>query len=398
LLPVCWDILVYLAASAHNYMDCNDLLSKIDMINSSDSLLEQVQRDNDYYKSIIDNNSFYIINTDLLGNYAYMNPFFAKRFEIDPLVWIGQPSLNHILPEDHQLCIDTVTLLFQEPEKSQWVILRKPVRDQFLYTQWEFSLLFDKNEEPLEVLCIGHDITSQIIKQEELRALVDITSQQNKRLINFTYIVSHNVRSHVANILGIINLTELEDAEEQVVLWDMLKTSVGSLDATIHNLNEVISIQSQTNLPIKKIYIQKEIESILKSIENLVANADTSMVYNLNEEDYIETNPSYFESILLNLITNSLKYKSPDRPLQISISICSDDIYTILTFKDNGVGIDLDKYQDQLFGMYKTFNGNSDAKGLGLFIIRAQIEALQGKIEAFSELGMSTTFKLSFKK
>lgn len=178
----------------------------------------------------------------------------------------------------------------------------------------------------------------------------------------------------------------------------MLKSSVGSLDDTIQNLNEIISIQSQTNLPIKRLYIKAEMERILISIENLVHDAGTSVEYALSDEDYIDSNPSYFESILLNLVTNAIKYKSPERDLRIKLTIGFELSYTTLSFQDNGLGIDLAKYQDQLFGMYKTFNGNADAKGLGLFIIRSQIEAMHGKIEAFSELGASTTFKLSFKR
>jgi PAS domain S-box-containing protein len=367
-------------------------------MNSPSNLLEQVQNDNDFYKSIIENNSFYIIRTDLEGNYSYMNPFFLQRFGLEVDLWIGKPSLELILPVDHQLCIDTVTLCFEHPKQTHWVVLRKPCQDEILYTEWEFSLLFDSNGAPTEVLCIGHDITSQILKQEELRTLVDVTSDQNKRLVNFTYIISHNIRSHVANIIGIMSLSEEEDEQEKVVLWDMLKTSVGNLDSTIQNLNEVISIQSQTNLPIKRIFVKPEIERTLKSIETLVTDAGTTVEYQLSAEDYIDVNPSYFESILLNIITNAIKYKSPSRPLHLKIAIGFELSFTTLTFEDNGLGIDLDKYQDQLFGMYKTFNGNADAKGLGLFIIRSQIEAMQGKIEAFSELGSSTTFKLSFKR
>lgn len=182
------------------------------------ALLEQVQHDNDFYKSIIANNSFYIIKTDLLGNYSYMNPFFLQRFSLEAPLWIGKPSLHLILPVDHQLCIDTVALCFEHPQQTHWVVLRKPCQEEILYTEWEFSLLFDNEGAPSEILCIGHDITSQILKQEELRALVDVTSEQNNRLVNFTYIISHNIRSHVANIMSIMDLSEAEDQAQKAVL------------------------------------------------------------------------------------------------------------------------------------------------------------------------------------
>jgi PAS domain S-box-containing protein len=361
-------------------------------------LSNEIQIENDYYKSIIENNSFYIIRTDLLGNYTYINPFFCKMLSVTPDEWLGKPSMGLILPFDHQVCIDTVAKCFQEPEKSHWVILRKPIPTGVLSTQWEFSLLADENGDPKEILCIGHDITPQVLKQEELQALVDITSQQNKRLVNFTYIISHNIRSHVANIIGIINLNSDGDEEEKKMSWELIQSSTNSLDATIQNLNEVISIQSKTNLPLSNIVIKQEVIRISESIEILLLEANTHIDYQLGPDEYVLTNSAYFESILLNLLTNAVKYKSTVRDLEITISTEETENYKVLIFKDNGSGIDLARYKDELFGMYKTFHGNTDAKGLGLFIIRAQIEAMKGRIEAESELGLSTTFKIYFRR
>jgi PAS domain S-box-containing protein len=368
------------------------------MEKNNNVLSNEIQVENDYYKSIIENNSFYIVRTDLLGNYTYINPFFCKMLSVTPDEWIGKPSMGLILPFDHQICADTVAKCFLEPEKSHWVILRKPIPNGVLSTQWEFSLLADEDGAPKEVLCIGHDITPQVLKQEELQALVDITSQQNKRLVNFTYIISHNIRSHVANIIGIINLNSDGDEEEKKMSWELIQSSTNSLDATIQNLNEVISIQSKTNLPLSKIAIKQEVIRISESIEILMLEANTSIDYQLEPEEYVLTNSAYFESILLNLLTNAFKYKSADRDLEIIISTEETKNYKVLIFKDNGSGIDLARYKDELFGMYKTFHGNTDAKGLGLFIIRAQIEAMKGKIEAESELGLSTTFKIYFRR
>jgi PAS domain S-box-containing protein len=368
------------------------------MNKDENKLLNEIQIENDYYKSIIENNSFYIIRTDLAGNYTYVNPFFCKMLSVKAEDWLGKPSMGLVLHYDHQICADTVAKCFQEPEKAHWVILRKPVPSGVISTQWEFSLISDENGLPKEILCIGHDITPQVLKQEELQALVEITSQQNKRLVNFTYIISHNIRSHVANIIGIINLNADGNEEERKMCWDLIQSSTHSLDATIQNLNEVISIQSKTNLPLSKVFIKQEVVRIGESIEILMLDANTTIRYRLDPNEYILTNSAYFESILLNLLTNAFKYKSPLRDLEITISTVETTYYKVLIFTDNGSGIDLTKYKDELFGMYKTFHGNTDAKGLGLFIIRAQIEAMKGKIEAESELGAGTTFKVYFKR
>ena len=358
--------------------------------------LKEIQKENDFYKSIIENNSFYIIKTDLEGKYTYLNPFFCQMLSLKAEDWIGKESMDLIIPEDHQTCINSVTACFASPGESHWVILRKPIATGIISTQWEFKMLTDDKGQFSEILCIGHDITSLVLRQEELQKLVGISADQNKRLVNFTYIVSHNIRSHVANIIGIININNMDADMEDKTALELINVSTKSLDETIHNLNEIISIQSNTNIPFKKINIQTEISRIVESISILVSNAGTSINYLFDFDEQLHTNASYFESIILNLITNSLKYKSPDLDLIINIDVSSEEEYKVITFKDNGLGIDLKKYGDRLFGMYNTFNGNSDAGGMGLFIIKTQIEAMKGKIKIESEVGAGTCFRIYF--
>jgi PAS domain S-box-containing protein len=355
-----------------------------------------IRGDDNYYRNIIENNSFYVIKTDLEGKYAYMNPFFCQQFRLKPDEWLGRPSIDLIIPEDHQACIDTVEQCFMTPGQSHWVILRKPHHTGVVSTQWEFKLILDNAGNPMEILCIGHDITSLIMRQQELQALVDVTADQNKKLLNFTYIISHNIRSHVANIIGIIELNKDGFPDEKEIGWTMMKKSIAGLDATIKNLNDVINIQTNHNLPLKKVYLRKEVSTIIDSIRVLFEKDNTTITYDFDSSAFLFTNPAYLESIILNLLTNALKYKSADRALEISLSLKNEKSYQVLVFTDNGIGINLDQNGDKIFGMYKTFHGNVDAKGMGLFIVRNQIEALGGKIEVDSEFDKFTTFSVYF--
>ncbi|MET1054247.1 MAG: ATP-binding protein [Pedobacter sp.] len=355
-----------------------------------------IQSEDNYYRSIIENNSFYVIKTDLEGNYSYMNPFFCQQFRLKPADWLGRPSIDLIIPADHQACIDTVQQCFMTPGQSHWVILRKPHHSGIVSTQWEFKVVSDNEGNPLHLLCIGHDITSLVMRQQELQSLVEVTADQNKKLLNFTYIISHNIRSHVANIIGIIELNDGEPPEEKEAGWEMIKKSIAGLDTTIHNLNEVINIQTNVNLPIKEVYLRMEIDKIIDSIRVLFEKDNTTISYDFDEATALLTNPAYLESIILNLMTNALKYKSTKRALEIELSIQTEKQYQVLVFTDNGIGIDLEQNRDKVFGMYKTFHGNADAKGMGLFIIKNQIEALGGKIEIESEVDKFTTFKVFF--
>ena len=108
--------------------------------------------------------------------------------------------------------------------------------------------------------------------------------------------------------------------------------------------------------------------------------------------------PAYLDSILLNFITNSIKYKSPDKKSFIKFSASKEDKDVMFLVEDNGRGIDLKRHGGKMFGMYKTFHGNKDAKGVGLFITKNQIEAMGGNIEVESEVGVGTKFTIKFNK
>jgi K+-sensing histidine kinase KdpD len=135
---------------------------------------------------------------------------------------------------------------------------------------------------------------------------------------------------------------------------------------------------------------------VLQGIMVLIESSKTKFIYNFEPTLTLNTNAAYFESIILNLVTNAIKYKLPSQTPEIQISIYKQQNFKIISFKDNGLGIDLKRHSDKIFGMYKTFHGNKDAKDMGLFIVKTQIEAMGGKIEIQSNVGEGTTFKIYF--
>jgi PAS domain S-box-containing protein len=355
-----------------------------------------IANDNKYLKSIVENNLFYIVRTDLEGNYTYCNPYYLETFGGEAKDWIGKSSMDSILPEDHKICLDTIYKCFANPDKSHLVILRKPTKSGINSIEWEFLILKDAKGNFTEILCIGYEITPLLKKQEELISLLDITSIQNIRLQNFTHTISHNIRSHVANLKGIISITDLEKFEDRKMAWELIVNTVSSLDETIHNLNEIIGIQSQKKLEMVNVNISTEINKVLQGINLLMESCGVQIFYDFDENDSLITNATYFENIFSNLISNSIKYKSAYKIPEIHISYFQKDKYKVICVKDNGLGINLKRHSDKLFGMYNTFHGNNDAKGLGLFIIKTQIEALGGKIEVESMEGEGTAFYVYF--
>lgn len=243
---------------------------------------------------------------------------------------------------------------------------------------------------------IMENITDKKRTDEELKQSFELVSDQNKRLLNFSYIVSHNLRSHTSNIEMISSFLETaESKEESDEMIDLLKKVSHSLNETIYNLNEVVSIRSNINLSVEKINVCNYIQKTKTILAEQIQNKKAKIINLVDTKIQVDYNVAYFESILYNFISNAIRYSHPDRNPEITLSY--DENEKTLKISDNGIGIDLKKNGEMLFGMYKTFNNNPDSKGIGLFITKNQIDAMGGRIETESEINKGTTFTIYFK-
>jgi C4-dicarboxylate-specific signal transduction histidine kinase len=185
-----------------------------------------------------------------------------------------------------------------------------------------------------------------------------------------------------------------DDIDEKLSYFDLFKEGTEKLSESIEYLNEIITIQQKTNIEKTKIQLKNEIEKTKKALSLAIKDSQITITHTIPEDLIVTAIPAYLDSILLNLFTNAIKYKSPDRKATLEIGYEIIDDYTVINFRDNGLGLDLKKNAHKLFGMYKTFHGNEDAKGIGLFITKNQLEAMDGKIEIESEVGHGSNFKI----
>ena len=242
------------------------------------------------------------------------------------------------------------------------------------------------------------DITDRKNAEIELNNSFNIVTEQNKRLLNFSYIVSHNLRSHTSNITSLLTLLEEEDTKEgKEQLINHIRNVSDLLNETMVNLNDVVSIQKNVNLIVEPLPLREYVEKAMGVLSEQVTLKKAVIKNNVSKEIVVNYNPAYLESIVLNFISNAIKYGQAGRPPLVLVDCFQEEDFTILHIKDNGLGIDMKKYGEKLFGMYKTFHGNKDARGIGLFICKNQIETMGGKIEVDSELGVGTTFKIYIK-
>lgn len=256
----------------------------------------------------------------------------------------------------------------------------------------------DINGQSQGLIGISVDVTELIQKEDQLRDLINVTAIQNKKLINFAHIVSHNLRSHTANFSMLLDflITESEESEKQRIM-DMLSHASDNLMDTLENLNEVVDISTNVNLEKKPLSINEQITKVEQSLAAFLKKNNVKMTNHIASDLSVKAVPAYMESIVLNLITNAVKYKHPDREPHIILSARTlEDQTTLFSVKDNGLGIDLNKYGKKLFGMYKTFHNNCDARGIGLYLVKNQIEAMGGNIVATSEVDKGSTFSVYF--
>jgi len=248
---------------------------------------------------------------------------------------------------------------------------------------------------PLIMLGTEADITAK--KQIELdqKNVMDLLSVQNERLTNFAYIVSHNLRSHAGNFQMMLDLYADEQVEEEKdVIINLLRKNASNLSETLSNLNEVVDIQLSSQKQLKTLNLCEQVNKALINLKGMIDKEGARFSIHIDQTLQIEYRPAYLESILLNLFSNALKYRHPFRTPEISVEATLDEDGGMLKISDNGMGIDLNLHGGKIFGMYKTFHPHKDARGIGLFLTKSQVEAMGGKIEVESVYGTGTTFKI----
>ncbi|MEC4048625.1 PAS domain-containing sensor histidine kinase [Flavobacterium sp. SUN046] len=239
------------------------------------------------------------------------------------------------------------------------------------------------------------DITPLKSLENELLISNNMIGKQNKRLLNFANIVSHNLKSYSNNLASIVELLqEAESEEEREEMTGYLKNISDGFKTTINHLNEISKLENQITINNEVISINEYIEKSIQILKIQIVKSNAKVINLVNPELKLLINPVYMESILLNLITNAIKYKHPDRDPVIEINCIQENDKIVLSIKDNGSGIDLQRHGEDLFKIYKTFHGNKDAQGIGLFITKYQIESLGGEISVESEVNIGTTFKV----
>lgn len=220
--------------------------------------------------------------------------------------------------------------------------------------------------------------------------------EHNSRLEQFTYIISHNLRAPMARLVGLSTILDYApDDQERADIVQLMVKSTSELDHVIRDLSQILAIQKLSTHVFSEINLQQTMAKVLDMLDLEIVETRTTICLDL-VADKIYSLPQYIESILFNLVSNAIKYRNPLKRVEITVEAKHEGERLILRVSDNGLGIDLDKHKHSLFNLYKRFHFHVEGKGLGLYLVRTQVEAIGGDIRVESKVDQGTTFIMTF--
>jgi signal transduction histidine kinase len=341
-----------------------------------------------------------------ISNYSFTNvviviTYFVMVGAVFIMKWISERSEDRaekLIYELNEINEDLIEKNTEIEAQNQEIYLQtenlsinqRKLRDANALIAEQRELLFRQNQ----------NLSTELVDKN--KSLTDTNTElikHNNELRQFSFTVSHNLRGPVASLIGLVNLIDgenLHGSEQQI--FTHIKSTLAQLDNIIRDLSKIIDIRNDIFRLRQKIELPAELNELAKLFKNEIDSHHIVIKADFSECAEIYSVKALVHSILYNLISNAIKYRSPERQPCIEIkSSCTDDFY-VLVVRDNGLGIDLATHRENLFKLYKRFHYHTEGKGLGLYLIKLQAETLGGSVEVESEINKETLFKIILRK
>lgn len=278
---------------------------------------------------------------------------------------------------------------FVESKENNQAKLRGKRKDG---TRFSAEINTSVNEKEGTVTATIRDISERVL-------MINTLLKQNKQLESFTQMASHNLRGPVGNLNSLLYLyNDEESPEERAFLIDKFEKVVVNLEETLNELLEMVQLTHEQSNEKTLVTFESIFAKITGSFEHEIKQLNAFVSANFEKAPEVEYTNVYLESIMQNLLSNALKYRSPERDPKIHFETTNTNGQIVLRVSDNGSGINLKQNGDHIFGFHKTFHAHPDAKGIGLFITKSQVDSMGGEITVSSEVGIGTTFNIVFNK
>lgn len=324
------------------------------------------------------------VTKEELGGNKVPAEVYAQRF----LLAEDMPMIQ----SETQMAIDT-----DDPNFSRYIEHRLVDGEGNIgYLGVRYIVVKDESGKTVKTVGANQDITKRKLAEQSMRQLLDKTSHQNKRLKDFSFMTSHNIRSSVANLMGLTQLiTDDPDNREYIT---MLCTTVKELDNTVTNINKLLNFERSCDSELdQNCQVKSAIQRFMDLNVALIQQTQADIHICIPDDLYINCVPAYLDSIFHNIISNAIKYGIDESSKKIEIGVIEAPVRAVY-IQDFGPGMDLNRYGDKLFKLGVRLNNDGDGLGLGLYMTRHQIESMGGSIRVFSEPGKGTRFEIFWGK
>ncbi len=253
------------------------------------------------------------------------------------------------------------------------------------------------------LFAVARDITERKVAEETLKKRNELLERTNNDLDNFIYTASHDLKAPISNIEGLLQALlrtlppESMATERPQRITYLMQESVERFKRTIANLTEVVRLQKEYGAEASLVDLSEVVREVLLDLEPMIQHAGAQVEVNIADCPEIRFSAKNLRSVLYNLLSNGIKYRSPERMLQMQIHCVSTPEYYVLTVRDNGLGLEPGQV-DKLFSMFKRFHDHVEGSGIGLYMIKRMVENAGGRIAVESRLGEGATFRVYFRR
>jgi PAS domain S-box-containing protein len=334
---------------------------------------------------------------DVVTGRVYQGPVYGKIFghkggEDEAT----HPQMAHVHPDDRERVAASVGEALQDAQASLWQEEYRYLRKDGTYAHVLDRAYISRGKglEATRMVGAMHDASEAKSYEAERELLIEELKRNNSDLKQFSYIASHNLRAPLANLLGLLRLIRPETITDSAnrMLAVKFQEATYKLSDTLEDLLDILVIKNRAGLKLEHVSLSGSLKEVTESVDHLIKESAACVTTDFSEGESVYVNAAYLHSVLLNLLTNAVKYRSPERPLRIHLETRAHGEKLELRFSDNGQGIDLERYGERVFGLYQRFHRHENSKGIGLFIAQSQIKAMGGSIEVESQVDKGTAF------
>jgi PAS domain S-box-containing protein len=337
---------------------------------------------------------------DRLPKVLFVNPAFTKMTGFKPKDVLDKPLSVFEKSNIHVTEIEKLITNFKNFKESYLETICLKKNGEEFWISLTMLPVTNKDGEFTHWISIQRDITDEKNQEREKEQLIRELTKNNRDLKQFSYITSHNFRAPLSNLTGLIALLDdipIENEELKEIL-NGFKKSTSLLNETIEDLVKIVIIKDNPSIQKENVNISEVFENVFFQLNNQINTIKPNFKIEIDKEASLEINKAYLESIILNILTNAIKYRALGRVCRINIKVFEKENSLHLIIKDNGIGIDMQKNKEKIFGLYQRFHNYPDSKGLGLYLVKSQVEAMEGSIDVESEVNKGTEFRINFIK